>query len=178
MNNEIKYSIKKSHRARRWRISIYRDGKVVVTAPWYAPKFLAEKIVQDKLNWIKKKLLKFKNQPPILNNGGSKIEYKKNKEAARELVLKKLLEINQSYNFSFKRVSIRHTKTRWGSCSKQGNLNFNYRIIFLPSHLADYLITHELCHLKEMNHSNRFWSLVSKTLPNYKELRQELRGVV
>ncbi|NBS67881.1 M48 family peptidase [bacterium] len=67
-------------------------------------------------------------------------------------------------------------RTRWGSCSKRGNLNFNYRILFLPPHLADYLIVHELCHLKEFNHSPRFWALVAQGCPNYHACKKELRA--
>lgn len=63
----------------------------------------------------------------------------------------------------------------WGSCSKKGNLNFNWRLIQLPPELADYVIVHELCHLKELNHSQRFWDLVGQAIPDYKERRQALR---
>ena len=79
------------------------------------------------------------------------------------------------YGVKCGRVAMRNQKTRWGSCSKEGNLNFNYKIAFLPPELADYLIVHELCHLKEMNHLPRFWALVEQTIPNHKALRKEMR---
>src|SRR6185369_1027600 len=100
---------------------------------------------------------------------------KRHREAARVLVHAQLSHFNSFYNFSYGRVSIKDTKSRWGSCSKRGNLNFNYKILFLPPHLADYLIVHELCHLKEFNHSPRFWSLVGQTVPDHKAIRRELR---
>jgi len=75
------------------------------------------------------------------------------------------------YNFKINRISIKNTKSRWGSCSKKGNLNFSYKIALLSKDLADYVIVHELCHLGEFNHSKRFWKLVSLTIPNYLELK-------
>lgn len=131
----------------------------------------------------------------------SRVAYLNNKEKARELVLEKLAEFNKTYGFlgrapvdvavfqstvtrhdfeksdtiSQNRVAIRDTKSRWGSCSKKGNLNFNYRIAFLPPRLADYIVVHELCHLQEFNHSQKFWDLVSLAVPDYKILRKELK---
>lgn len=93
------------------------------------------------------------------------------------IVHERLIFFNKVYGFKYGRVTIRNVKTRWGSCSKKGNLNFNYRIVFLPKELADYLVVHELCHLGEFNHSQKFWDLVAKAQPNYKKLRKELRKI-
>ncbi len=68
-----------------------------------------------------------------------------------------------------KRIVIKDQKTRWGSCSSKGNINYNYRIIMAPINIIDYLVVHELCHLIELNHSDRFWALVAGILPDYKE---------
>lgn len=102
--------------------------------------------------------------------------YSAYKEQARELVVQKIAQWNQFYRFEFGRVAIRTQKTRWGSCSSKRNLNFNYRIVFLPEELQDYLIVHELCHLQEMNHAAAFWTLVEKTIPSYKILRARLKA--
>jgi predicted metal-dependent hydrolase len=101
--------------------------------------------------------------------------YNKYKEQARLLVHHRLLHFNAHYNFAYQRVSIRNQKTRWGSCSSKGNLNFSYRILFLEPEAQDYLIVHELCHLKEFNHSQRFWDLVAQQSPNYKKWHVELK---
>jgi len=74
-------------------------------------------------------------------------------------------------------VSIRNQKTRWGSCSRQKNLSFSYRLFLLPPRFCDYVIVHELCHLKEMNHSPKFWALVARTFPDYKKLRREMKAL-
>lgn len=101
-------------------------------------------------------------------------EYLKHKEEARRLVKEKLEYFNTFYNFNYGRIAIKNHKRRWGSCSEKGNLNFNYRIVFLPSHLQNYLIVHELSHLGEFNHSPAFWSLVAKVLPDWQKSRKEL----
>jgi len=79
------------------------------------------------------------------------------------------------YNFKINHIAIKDQTSRWGSCSSKGNLNFNYKIIYLRPALADYLIVHELCHLGELNHSKRFWELVFKTSPDYVKINKELR---
>ena len=110
--------------------------------------------------------------------GGPKRDYLRYKEAARALVQAKLTHFNMHYGLVWGRVAIRNQKSRWGSCSKKGNLNFNYRTIQLPEHLQDYLIVHELCHLAHMNHSRAFWSLVAQTIPNYTACRRALHAKI
>lgn len=106
-----------------------------------------------------------------------KQEYIKYKEIARQLAKERIAHFNVAYNFTVNRISIKNQKSRWGSCSKKGNLNFNYRVALLPERLADYVILHELCHLGEFNHSLRFWDLVAKTMPSYKKIRQEFKKI-
>lgn len=103
--------------------------------------------------------------------------YVAHKELARQVVHERLAHWNQHYNYSWNRVAIRNQKTCWGSCSSLKNLNFSYRLLFLPEHLRDYIIVHELCHLVEMNHSRNFWALVEQTLPHHRKLRAELRVI-
>lgn len=105
----------------------------------------------------------------------NKKHYTKHKEAARALINARLAHYNSLYNFAFGSVRIKNGKSRWASCSKKGNLNFNYKLLFLPLPLVDYIVVHELCHLKEFNHSPKFWALVAEAVPDYRERRRYLR---
>ncbi|MEX0913192.1 MAG: M48 family metallopeptidase [Candidatus Paceibacterota bacterium] len=101
--------------------------------------------------------------------------YLDHKEAARGLIHARLEHFNNHYGLSYKRVAIRNQRRSWGSCTSLGNLNFSYKILFLPPDLADYIIVHELCHLKELNHKERFWNLVAEIIPDYSAKRQTLK---
>lgn len=107
----------------------------------------------------------------------SKAEYENNKEQTRTLVIQKIIEFNTFYHFNFGRISIRNQRSRWGSCSKKRNLNFNYRLALIPNALVDYVVVHELCHLGEFNHSKDFWNLVAQTIPNHVEIRKQLHKI-
>jgi predicted metal-dependent hydrolase len=87
----------------------------------------------------------------------------------------RLATCNAAYGFVYGRVAIKEQKSRWGSCSRKGNLNFNWRLLLAPLPVLDYVVTHELCHLRELNHSPRFWSLVARGCPDYAVQRRWLR---
>ncbi len=108
---------------------------------------------------------------------GNKTEYLKYKKRARALVLERLEHYNKFYGFVYHKIAIRNQRSRWGSCSKKGNLNFNYKIVLLPQNMSDYVIVHELCHLGEFNHSHNFWALVVKTVPDYKQIRKAMKSI-
>ncbi len=90
------------------------------------------------------------------------------KKFSKDFIIERTEILAEEYDFQYKKVAIRDQNTRWGSCSSRKNLNFNWRLIFAPMQVLDYVIIHELCHLKEMNHSKRFWDLVKLFDPNYK----------
>lgn len=94
---------------------------------------------------------------------------------AHTVVAERLAHWNTHYGFTWTRVAIKEQKTRWGSCSRQGALNFNWRLLLAPLPVLDYVVIHELCHLKEPNHGSRFWALVAQTCPDYRERRGWLR---
>lgn len=101
--------------------------------------------------------------------------YIKHKEQARMAVHARLAFFNAYYGHALRRVFIKNSKSRWGSCSSAGNLNFNYKLIFLPPEVLDYVVVHELAHLRVMDHSPRFWAEVAAVLPDYAQLRRRLR---
>ena len=102
--------------------------------------------------------------------------YLAHKEEARALILARIQYFNAHYQFSYNRVAVRNQRRCWGSCTSLKNLNFSYRLLFLPPELADYVIVHELCHLAELNHSPNFWALVAETVPAYRLHRDALRA--
>lgn len=94
---------------------------------------------------------------------------------AHAVIAERLAHWNAQYGFTWTRVAIKEQKTRWGSCSRRGALNFNWRLLLAPLPALDYVVIHELCHLKEPNHAPAFWALVAQTCPDYREWRGWLR---
>ncbi|MCX6733212.1 MAG: M48 family metallopeptidase [Candidatus Peregrinibacteria bacterium] len=104
-----------------------------------------------------------------------KIKYIQEKKLAKLHFVKRLTEISTTYNISYNMMRISSAKTRWGSCSRKRNINLNWRLIFAPPEVLDYVITHELSHLTHMNHSKAFWAHVERMMPDYKTHRTWLK---
>lgn len=174
-NRQVTYTLRKNRRARKMRLAVYPNGSVTLTIPFHLKESIAERFVRDKAEWLFEKLASCKqsegNPAPRL----SAADYHKHKDAARTLALARAKHFSAFYNLPFSKISIRNQKTRWGSCSKKGNLSFNYKILFLPAEARDYVIVHEICHLQEFNHSKQFWALVAKAVPDYAAIRRDLR---
>lgn len=109
--------------------------------------------------------------------GAPSAHYLTHKELAREIITTRVAHWNRHYRFTYGRIAIKNQRRCWGSCSAKQNLNFNYRIIFLPESLMDYIIVHELCHLQELNHSVSFWQTVAQALPAYRTHRAHLARI-
>lgn len=172
---DIKYQKRHSARAKYLSISVHQDSHVIVTVPRWVSDGAIERFVEKNILWIKRKIIEQNKHPRLSFPFSGKRSYKKYKEGARKIIEERTAHLNQYFNFEYKRISIRDQKTRWGSCSERGNLNFSYKLAFLPERLRDYVIIHELCHLKEMNHGKGFWALVATLEPDYKELRRVLK---
>ena len=117
---------------------------------------------------------------PVFQTRSRKL-YLANREAARALVTERVRHFSAHYvakhGIAVGKIAIRNQKSRWGSCSKKGNLNFNYKLAFLSADLRDYVIVHEICHIKEFNHGRGFWDLVGETMPAHRALRKRLKEV-
>lgn len=172
---KFEYTLRVSNRARRVRLAIYCDGNFIVTTPRDVSDNIIDQFIIKKSQWIIDKIEYFKNISGKIFTKGSKKDYGEYKAKAFSLAQKRIDYFNLIYGFKFNKINIKNQKTRWGSCSRKGNLNFNYKIAIISERLSDYIIVHELCHLKEFNHSQKFWNLVAKAMPDYLEIRNELR---
>lgn len=176
--NRVSYTLKRSRKAKRMRVAVLCDCSIVVTSPQALPENAILKFIKLKSDWITNKITFFSNLDIDSDIAiWSKDHFEKHKAEALKVVQKKVRHYSKKHDFAPNQVRVKMLKTKWGSCSKKGNLNFSYKIIFLPSKLQNYIVLHELCHLREMNHSKRFWSLLSTYVPDYKDLRDELRKI-
>lgn len=175
-DRQLIYTLKISNRAKLLRLAVYRNGRLTITKPAGLKIEAAENFIREHGDWIMKKIKYFENIKTGPFDNLTRRDYLRRREEARILVIERLEFFNHFYNFSYSGVSIRNQKTRWGSCSRRGNLNFNFRLLYLPEPLRDYVIVHELCHLKELNHSANFWALVARTIPDFQGLRHNLRA--
>ncbi len=179
----IHYKVLKSRRTKNLRITVKQNGECVVSAPKWVSENTIKRFVESKLDWVLKALRNFRNKGFLQGvktqtKRQKRAEYLSLKEKARALVLTKLEFFNQYYNFKYNKVAIRAQSTRWGSCSGKANLNFNFKVVRLPENLLDYIVVHELCHLKEFNHSKDFWNLVGETIPDFKNRVKELKKIM
>lgn len=169
---KLDYRLRQRPGTKRLKLTVQPGGQIIVSAPPRFSRRLIEQFIRQHRAWLEKQIERSKLLPTTTTNRRA---YLKNKSAARQLAMERLAFFNQHYNFSYQRLTIRNQRTRWGSCSKQGALSFNYKISLLPPDLADYVIVHELCHLGQFNHSAKFWALVGQTIPDYLARRRALR---
>jgi predicted metal-dependent hydrolase len=172
MSLSFEYILKRKRGMKSLRIRIEKNGSVLVTGPYLLSKKRIEGFLQEKSDWILERRVQVKAREQKQTLFGS---YETHAKRAKKLLKDRVTEINKHYQFSFERISIKQHETRWGSCSSKKNLNFNYRLYFLPLQLVDYVVAHELSHLKHMNHSKDFWDCVAQTIPDYKQRRSELK---
>jgi hypothetical protein len=175
-NEEIIYTLCKSRRAKNICLTVNSRAEVTLSLPWLIPERFGTSFLTKKAEWLLKKIEFYRSRenPIPCSDAGDYVKYK---TLALDIAQKKIARFNAFYGYTINKISIRNQRTRWGSCSRNGNLNFSYRIIYLPEESSDYIIVHELCHLGEFNHSKRFWNLVAKIVPDYKKVRKKIRGM-
>ena len=162
-------------------VEIKPDLKISVRAPKYLPDLEIRRFVQEKSDWISRKYEEMLGKKQIAEKLAQNkksyddITVQYYKKRARKIMIEKVSELEKQMGVKVNQVSIRQQKTRWGSCSSKGNVSFNWKLILMPPNILEYVIVHELAHLKEMNHSSNFWKEVENILPDYRESRKWLK---
>ena len=168
--------IRRSNR-KTMSLEVTSDAGVIVRAPLFISQAEIERFVNSKKAWLEKSLQKAQERQ-ALKHDSRKLTEKELEllaEQAKQVFSEKAAYFAKKVGVTYGRITIRNQKTRWGSCSSQGNLNFNCLLLFAPEAVQDYVVVHELCHRKEMNHSDRFWREVAKVMPDYKVYKKWLK---
>ena len=178
--SNIKIEIIRSSR-KTLAIEIRPDMRVIVRAPYQASGSYIEQFIADRTDWIVEHLRKLEQKNRQCNDALpvkklSNDELKKLADKACSYIPGRVAHFAPLVGVTYGRITIRNQRTRWGSCSSKGNLNFNWKLMRMPPEALDYVVVHELAHRKEMNHSERFWAIVEKELPDYRERRKMLRN--
>lgn len=163
-NVEVRRSKRKSA-----AIKITADMQIVVFVPLYVSDNEIERMVILKSKWIDEHMLKVQSTIDERSKL-EKITFEQIKELADqavEYIPKRVKYYAEKENFIYNKITIKNLVSRWGSCSTKGNLNFNCLLMLTPDYVIDYIVVHELCHLREMNHSEKFWAEVEKIMPDY-----------
>lgn len=173
---EVVYS-----RRRSLGLEIKADGRAVARAPLGLPNAQVISFIKERQEWIVEKWFqiqerarKQEERPRPAYEADPKLRAAYQREAGKKLK-ERAAYYASLMNVTYNRIAIKETKTRWGSCSAQGNLNFHWKLILMPPEVLDYVVVHELAHRKEMNHSARFWAEVERILPDYKSRRKWLK---
>jgi len=164
-----------SGRAKHLRLTIKPDQTITVTVPKNTTLQKAQEFLQSKQDWITKHLHKLQKQEQLTEDQPKLSQEELIK--AQDDLFSRLDYFSDKYNLSYNRAVFRCQKTKWGSCSSKNNINLNINIAYLPKELQDYILLHELCHIRHKNHSQKFWAELDKYVGGRsKELKKELKG--
>ncbi len=165
-------------KSKRKTISIQvKPNEVIIRAPIKTKEKEIEMFAESKRNWVEKHLESLSEKQKLLEN----IEPYSDKEIrslvakAKEIIPKKVEFYADKIGVTYNKITIRCQRTRWGSCSSKGNLNFNCLLVLLPDEIIDSVVVHELCHRKQMNHSAKFYAEIEKVFPDYNRCCQWLK---
>lgn len=155
-------------------IQINEKGDIIVRSPYSVSRRKVEQMLREKQDWIEK------HQKAIKEKENSRREITEQErregiERAKQILPARIQYYAKIMGVTYGRITLREQKTRWGSCSSKGNLNFNWKLALMPDEILDYVVVHELAHRMEMNHSDKFWKIVENVLPDYRERRKWLK---
>jgi predicted metal-dependent hydrolase len=169
----------RSSRRRTLSLQVRHDGQVIVRAPQSVSLREIESFIRKNTGWLKKHLEMAERQRTAEAESSAlpltMEEIRALASQALRVIPVRVAHFAPAVGVKYGRITIRNQKTRWGSCSAKGNLNFNCLLMLAPAEVMDYVIVHELCHRKEMNHSPRFWAEVAKVIPDYKSREKWLK---
>jgi len=157
--------VRRSRRARRWTLSVPWGAPPILTVPSWMSDDDIDRVVTAHREWIASERRK---QRPRLRLDPHAVSETEARQAVRELVGMLIEEEAPEIGVQPARIQIRDQRSRWGSCSTRGTLSFNWRLVLAPFDVLDYVVVHELCHLREANHSRRFWRLVEQRRPDWR----------
>ena len=169
---KISYTLIKSNR-KTIAIHITPSGEVEVRCPRRCSKREVDAFVLSKQDWIVKHLQAIAQRPELPRLSGEEVQTLSKQAAV--ILPERVKWFASRIGVSYGRITIRCQKTRWGSCSAQGNLNFNCLLMLMPQEIRDYVVIHELCHRKHLNHSPEFWAEVAQYCPDYREAKKWLK---
>lgn len=166
----MEYTILRSRR-KTIAIEITPAGRIIVRSPLRMPKRDIDAFVTSKAQWIRKHIARIPPPQPQF----SETELQDMVQWARDTLPERVAFWASRMGVTYGRITVHRQHTRWGSCSSQGNLNFNCLLALVPEEVLDYIIVHELCHRRQMNHSPAFWAEVARLLPDYEASRMWLK---
>ncbi len=162
-------------------LEVLGSGQVKIRVPNRTKDGVIREFAESRKAWIVEKYLLMERRqeerekqgvPDYVEHPELEARYR---EQARARISERAAWFARIMGVSYGRITIRAAKTRWGSCSAKGNLNFHWKLILMPEEVLDYVVVHELAHRKQMNHSPAFWAEVEKVLPDYRERRRWLK---
>lgn len=153
-------------------VQIRADGTVIARAPLRMPKERILGFLSEKASWICTQQGRMQEREKMRQQACIHLDAAQEKELrerAKAVLAQRTAYFARQIGVTYGRITVRDQKTRWGSCSQTGNLNFNFRLILAPLEVLDYVVVHELCHRRQMNHSAQFWQEVAQVLPDYRK---------
>jgi len=155
-------------------LQILPDGQIVVRAPWHRSDAQIRELLLQRTDWIRRTRARLQQVRQDVHPL-TQAELEVLTQQARQVIPVRVAHYGAALGVTWGRITIRHQRSRWGSCSAAGNLNFNCLLMRTPPEVLDYVVVHELCHRRELNHSPAFWALVGQILPEYRTTRQWLK---